>query len=68
MIELKIIDTQNNSKIISVNSGITLYEAFATLGIIFNANCSGKGICGACKVYIEEEKEFMWLQLTYMLG
>lgn len=59
MIELKIIDTQNNSKIISVNSGIILYEAFATVGIIFNANCSGKGICGACKVYIEEEKEFI---------
>ncbi len=55
MVNIIIVDKNNNNRIIKASTGITLYQAFLENGIIFNANCGGKGICGACKVYVDKE-------------
>ncbi len=55
MINIIIVDKNNNNRIIKAAIGITLYQAFLENGIIFNANCGGKGICGACQVYVDKE-------------
>lgn len=52
MIKIKIIDRQNNNLMIKGTKGDTLYHAFADNNIIFNGNCGGNGVCGACKVYL----------------
>ena len=43
-------------KEVTVEEGKTIFEAIEKADIFLNSSCSGRGICGKCKVRIEEGK------------
>lgn len=58
MVTIKIIDNQHTEKNIAAEKGENLFSVLGRFGIVFKGNCGGKGVCGACKVWIEEEKRY----------
>ena len=52
-----------DNKSIVIHSGATVLEAAAQAGIILNATCGGKGICGKCRVrLLREDKDVLACQ------
>lgn len=45
-----------DDKEVEVKEGETIFEAVEKAGIFLNNSCGGQGICGKCKVHIEEGK------------
>ena len=39
---------------IKAEEGVTILEAALDAGIHINASCGGQGVCGKCRVYLEE--------------
>ncbi len=56
MIEILLYDDAKYNKTIYGKVGDNLYRVMCDNHIIPSPNCSGKGICGSCKVYIDGSK------------
>lgn len=56
MIEILLYDDKKYNKTIYGKEGDNLYRVMCHNHIIPSPNCNGKGICGSCKVYIDDSK------------
>ena len=56
------INFKPDNKQVSIHEGASLLEAAGQAGIILNTSCGGKGICGKCKVKIEDNIEVLACQ------